>query len=112
MTTLHEWQMTDSEGEQGEAETLKLGGPGTGRDRREFRRHDLEAFQFSVDRWDGRGGAKKASFGKLVDLSAGAIRLRTRQRAIHAEQQIQVPLRLPRRAGTVPFLSPRAGHAQ
>src|SRR6476469_6354531 len=95
MTTLHEWQMTDSEDDLGEPASLKLGGPGTGRERREFRRHDLEGFQISVDRWDGRGGARKVTFGKLVDLSAGGIRIRTPEGTIHADQQIQLRLELP-----------------
>src|SRR3954464_2240077 len=112
MTTLHEWQMTESEEERGEAETLKLGGPGTGRERREFRRHDLEAFQFSVDRWDGRGGVKKVSFGKLVDLSAGGIRLPPRGRAFPAVKQIQVRLYRPPFAAICPFVDTRGGQPQ
>ena len=107
MTTLHEWQMTDSEGDQGEAETLKLGGPGTGRERREFRRHDLEAFQFSVDRWDGarRGGEM---FGRIVDLSAGGVRIRTEQTNIRADQQVRVRIELPVYAGICPFVDTAA----
>jgi hypothetical protein len=112
MTTLHEWQMTDTESERGETSSLKMAGPGTGRERRAYRRHDLEAFQINVDRWDGRGGARKVTFGRLVDLSAGGIRIRTPEQAIHADQQIRVRLELPTFAGICPFVDTRCGQPQ
>src|SRR4051794_32555780 len=112
MTTLNEWQVTDSEDDAGETVSLKLAGPGTGRERREYRRHDLEAFQIAVDRWDGGGGVKKGSFGRLVDLSAGGLRIRTSERTVRADQQIRVRLELPTFAGICPFVDTRAGQPQ
>ena len=53
MTTLHEWQMTETESELGETSSLKMAGPGTGRERRVYRRHDLEMSSIKVERYDG-----------------------------------------------------------
>jgi len=74
-----------------------------GDERRQHRRHDLEQQGIAVDRWDG---AKRASkeFGRIVDLSAGGIRIRTTQKNVKADGQIRVRLELPTYAGICPFV--------
>src|SRR5580693_8786734 len=54
---------------------FKIAVDAEGDERRQHRRHDLEQQGIAVDRWDG---AKRASkeFGRIVDLSAGGIRIR------------------------------------
>ena len=49
-------------------------GPRAVGDRRRHRRHDLEGQGIVVDRWDG---ARKAGepLGKIIDISAGGVRL-------------------------------------
>src|SRR5205085_10461888 len=44
-------------------------------ERRDHRRHDVEPREINVTRWDGKRPAR--TLGKLVDLSAGGIRVRT-----------------------------------
>jgi hypothetical protein len=74
----------------------------TGRDRREFRRHDLENQDIPVDRYEaGRNGN---TFGRLVDISAGGVRIRTSQGSVKPENQIRVRLELPAYAGISPFI--------
>jgi hypothetical protein len=82
--------------------TLKIAGPGSWLERREHRRHDLEQQGIAVERFDGRGGK---IFGKLVDISAGGMRLRTSDANIRADQQIRVRLELPHFAGIAPFVA-------
>ncbi len=75
----------------------------SGHERREFRRHDMEQQGLKVDRWDGlRRGAHE--FGRLVDLSASGIRMRTQQANIRPDNQIRVRLELPDYAGIAPFI--------
>jgi hypothetical protein len=76
----------------------------TGAERREHRRHDLEQRGIAVDRWDG---ARKsgAVFGKLVDVSAGGVRIRTQQAGVRQDNQIRVRLELPCYAGISPFIA-------
>ena len=76
----------------------------TAADRREHRRHDLETQDISVDRWDGGKRAEK-SFGKIVDLSAGGVRIRTVQPNVKTDNQIRVRLELPAYAGISPFIA-------
>jgi hypothetical protein len=72
-------------------------------DRREHRRHDLEQQGIAVSRWDGTKRAPK-EFGRLVDLSAGGVRIRTNQTNVKADGQIRVRLELPSYAGISPFI--------
>ena len=75
-------------------------------ERREFRRHDLENRGITIDRWDGNRRVGK-SFGKVVDLSAGGIRIRTNDRNVRSDNQIRVRLELPTYAGIFPFVDRR-----
>ena len=75
----------------------------TGKERRQHRRHDLNQQTISVDRWDGKRRVGK-SFGQLVDLSAGGVRIRTEQRDVKPDHQIRVRLELPEYAGISPFI--------
>jgi hypothetical protein len=74
-------------------------------DRRAHRRHDLEQQGLTVERWDGakRGGGN-ALLGQIVDISAGGVRIRTRQTNVRADNQIRVRLELPAYAGIFPFI--------
>ena len=74
-----------------------------GAERREHRRHDLEQQGIVIDRWDGarRGGQ---TFGQIVDLSAGGVRIRTEQTHIRPDQQVRVRIELPVYAGISPFI--------
>jgi hypothetical protein len=72
------------------------------RDRREFRRHDLEQQGIAVERFDGRRGADV--IGRIVDISAGGIRIRTSQRGLRPDHQVRVRLELPPFAGISPFI--------
>ncbi len=67
------------------------------RERREHRRHDLEQKSIPIERWDGRRGAEV--IGRIVDISAGGVRIRTGQRGLRADHQLRVRLELPPFAG-------------
>ena len=74
-------------------------------DRREHRRHDLEQQGLTVERWDGpRQGGEGAVLGRLVDISAGGVRIRTNQVHVRPDHQIRVRLELPAYAGICPFI--------
>ena len=75
----------------------------SGAERREFRRHDLETQDIVVDRWDG-GRRTGKNFGKIVDLSAGGLRIRTSQENVKPDSQVRVRLELPAYAGISPFI--------
>ena len=94
MTTVHEYKPSAKFQVAVEAE---------GAERREHRRHDLEQQGITIDRWDGarRGGE---TFGRIVDLSAGGVRIRTEQTNIRADQQVRVRIELPVYAGISPFI--------
>lgn len=94
MTTLHERDVKPG---------LKLTIESDGAERREHRRHDLEMSGISVDRWDGSKRLGK-SFGRLVDLSAGGVRIRTEQTDVKPDNQIRVRIELPAYAGISPFI--------
>jgi hypothetical protein len=79
-----------------------------GRDRRQFRRHDLEMTGIPVERWDGARRASKP-FGKIVDISAGGVRIRTDAKNVRADAQLRLRLDLPNYAGISPFISATAG---
>lgn len=80
------------------------------RDRREHRRHDLEQKGIAVERWDGRRGADV--IGRIVDISAGGVRMRTSDRGLRADHQVRVRLELPPFAGISPFINTAAGRAE
>jgi hypothetical protein len=90
--------MTKSGGSKS-AETLQ-----SEKDRREFRRHDMENSEITVIRWDGKRGGNK-NFGRIVDLSAGGVRIRTNENNVKPDHQIRVKLELPAYAGISPFIS-------
>ena len=94
MTTLHE---------RNEQPKMKLTVEATGDERREHRRHDMEMTGINVDRWDGNKRSTK-SFGQLVDLSAGGVRIRTNQTDVKPDNQIRVRIELPAYAGISPFI--------
>lgn len=75
----------------------------TASDRREHRRHDLDQQEIRVERWDGTRRVGKP-FGKIVDLSAGGVRIRTDQKTVRVDNQIRVRLELPAYAGIHPFI--------
>ena len=81
---------------------LRIAGPGSWLERREHRRHDMEQQGVAVERFDGRGGKM---MGRLVDISAGGMRLRTTEANVRADQQIRVRLELPNFAGISPFIA-------
>jgi hypothetical protein len=74
-----------------------------GSERRQYRRHDLETQDLPINRWDGIREGK--SFGKIVDLSAGGVRVRTEQANVKTDNQIRVRLELPAYAGIAPFVA-------
>jgi len=94
MTSLHN---------RGSKGGFKIGVDSKGHERREHRRHDLEQQGIKVSRWDGSKRAPK-DFGKLVDLSAGGVRIRTTSSNVKADGQIRVKLELPDYAGICPFV--------
>ena len=74
----------------------------SGKDRRVHRRHDMETQGIPIDRWDG-GRRVGKNFGKIVDLSAGGVRIRTTE-PVQQDHQIRVRLDLPAYAGICPFI--------
>jgi hypothetical protein len=82
-----------------------------GYERREFRRHDIESMHITVERWDG-DKTRPRPFGTILDISAGGIRLRTRQKNVRPEQNIRIRLELPNSAGISPFISADHGHLE
>src|SRR5580658_6361629 len=90
---------------------FKIAVDSRGDERREFRRHDLEQQGISVSRWDGTKRAPK-DFGRLVDLSAGGVRIRTKQTNVKADGQIRVRLELPAYAGISPFIDASSENPQ
>lgn len=79
----------------------------SGAERRIHRRHDLDTQSISVERWDGEKRNRKP-FGRIVDISAGGVRLRTDQTNIKADHQVRVRLELPAYAGICPFVDTTA----
>jgi hypothetical protein len=80
------------------------------RDRREHRRHDLEQQGIPVERFDGRRGADV--IGRIVDISAGGVRIRTTRRGLRTDYQVRVRLELPAFAGISPFIDTAAGRPE
>src|SRR5213078_1336243 len=103
MTTLH--QQSGGEG------SFKISIDADGAERREFRRHDMEQQGIAVDRWDGAKRVPKA-FGRIVDLSAGGVRIRTKQTNVRADGQIRLRMELPTYAGICPFVDTSGSQPQ
>jgi hypothetical protein len=103
MTSLHQWKAANQNDEQSDRPKMKLTVESDGAERREFRRHDMEMQGIAVDRWDGNRREGK-TFGQLVDLSAGGVRIRTQQTDVRPDNQIRVRIELPPFAGICPFV--------
>ena len=76
-----------------------------GSDRREHRRHDMEQRGIAVERWDGQRRTGRP-LGKIVDISAGGVRMVSGAENVRPDQQIRVRLELPAYAGISPFVAP------
>jgi hypothetical protein len=72
-------------------------------ERRKHRRHDLEPQGLEVERYTGKA-RESLMLGRLVDISAGGARIRTKQANIRPDQQIRIRLQLPTYAGISPFV--------
>ena len=94
MTTLHQHQA---------ATKFDVTVETDGAERRVHRRHDMEQQGIAIDRWDGARRIGK-TFGQIVDLSAGGVRIRTEQTGIRPDQQVRVRIELPVYAGICPFI--------
>jgi hypothetical protein len=90
---------------------LKIAVEPEGYERREFCRHDVESRNLTVERWDGDKSHPRP-FGTILDISAGGIRLRTRQKNVRPEQNIRIRLELPNSAGISPFIAADNGHLE
>jgi hypothetical protein len=105
MTTLHEQAKKTAEAKHN---TMKLADAMTdsaaGRERRKHRRHDLAMQGIPVDRWDNKRRVGK-SFGEIVDISAGGVRIRTSAADVRPDGQIRLRLELPDYAGISPFIA-------
>ena len=77
----------------------------SGRDRREHHRHDLEQQGIAIHQWDGQKRTN-APLGRIMDISAGGVRVRAAGANVRPDQQIRVRLELPAYAGISPFVSP------
>ncbi|MFN4243497.1 MAG: PilZ domain-containing protein [Tepidisphaerales bacterium] len=78
-----------------------------GVERRAHRRHDLHDREIMVERLDDarRRVGKLRPLGQLVDLSAGGLRLRTKDKSVaQVGKQIRIRLELPPFAGISPFV--------
>jgi hypothetical protein len=106
MAMVNQWQVADNSGEMGSTRTLRLVG-GSPSDRRAFRRHDLENSNLSIARCDSTSDDQAVVLGRIVDLSAGGVRIRTFDDSIRPDQQIRVRLELPDYAGICPFIDTR-----
>lgn len=74
-----------------------------GSERRIFRRHDLEQQSIEVKRVDA-GKQDAAILGRIMDISAGGVRVRTSKADVRPDHQIRVRLELPDYAGICPFV--------
>jgi hypothetical protein len=80
-------------------------------DRREHRRHDLEQQALAVERWDGQHRVGKP-LGRIVDISAGGVRVLADKADVRPDQHIRVRVALPSYAGISPFVAPSAAGLQ
>src|SRR3954452_7685166 len=79
-----------------------------GIERRAHRRYDFEQQAVTLDRWNGCTRSR-VTFGQVVDLSAGGVRIRTTQANLRPDTQIRVRLELPAFAGICPFVDTTSG---
>ncbi|MBC7783533.1 MAG: hypothetical protein H7144_06810 [Burkholderiales bacterium] len=79
-------------------------------ERRKHRRHDLENRQYIVERWDAVR-KQGTPLGIVADISAGGIRIRSREVSVAPDTHIRLRLRLPTYAGISPFINHEAGTA-
>ncbi len=73
-------------------------------ERRKHRRHDLENKHYIVERWDAMR-KQGTSLGEVVDLSAGGIKIRSRDASLTTDTHVRLRLRLPSFAGISPFIT-------
>jgi hypothetical protein len=80
-------------------------------ERRAHRRHEMDRREICVERWDGNRRDTR-EFGRLMDLSAGGLRIRTSDANVKVDQQIRVRLELPDYAGISPFVDASGAELQ
>jgi hypothetical protein len=80
----------------------------SGDERREYRRYETEHQSIRIDRWNGNAQTS-AMFGDVMDISAGGVRVRTRQANLKCDNQIRVRLEMPAYSGICPFVDTSAG---
>ena len=110
MTTLHLYGRTDESGEN-MLQQQRERDERCGIERRAHRRYDFEQRGITLDRWNGNTRSR-VTFGQVVDLSAGGVRIRTTQPNLRSDTQIRVRLELPPYAGICPFVDTTGGQAR
>ena len=78
-------------------------GAKSGSDRRIHRRHDMEPQGITVERVDANRRSRE-KLGDIVDISAGGVRIRTREAKFRTDNQVRVRLELRAYAGICPFV--------
>jgi hypothetical protein len=91
---------------------MRIAGDSGGSERRQFRRHDLEPQAISVERFNANRNSKREVLGDIVDISAGGVRVRTRDAHLKPDHQIRVRLELPAYAGISPFVDTTSNEPQ
>src|SRR5690349_6279347 len=100
MTTLHLHRRNDESGEN-MIQQQRERDERCGVERRAHRRYDFEQRAITLDRSNG-STRSRVTFGQIVDLSAGGVRIRTTQSNLRTDTQIRVRLVLPPYAGICP----------
>jgi hypothetical protein len=95
--------MSNFDRHEEQPDSYKIDFSKSGADRRTARRHDMDRQGISVSRWNGSKRAPD-EFGRLIDLSAGGVRIRTSEKNVKPDGQIRVRLELPAYAGISPFI--------
>src|ERR1044072_6913783 len=72
-------------------------------ERREHRRHNLMLQDVAVERC-GVSDNESECLGRIIDLSSGGMRIRTRAGHLRPDQQVKLRLELPAYAGICPFV--------
>jgi hypothetical protein len=106
MTTLHLYGVDESSENMIQQQLERDARCGV--ERRTHRRYDLEQQAITLDRWNGNTRSR-VTFGQIVDLSAGGVRIRTTQSNLRIDTQIRVRLQLPAYAGICPFVDTTGG---
>lgn len=78
-----------------------------GAERRKHRRHDLETSSVMVQRLEearAKINPTATPLGRLMDISASGVRIRTADKSLQVGTQIRVTLELPDYAGISPFV--------